>query len=223
MRLKNLAGQKFGRLTVIEYDHEKARWLCLCQCGIYKWILPPSLKRGTTQSCGCLQKERAAETQFKHGKEGSKVYDAWCHIKSRCFNPNDKQYKDYGGRGIKVCKRWLIFENFYKDMGDPSENGRKVSLDRKDNNGDYEPLNCRWADQKMQVNNQRRSKFYTYEGETHVLPDWAKIKGVSYYQLRQRIYQRGWSFEEAITAPPRYSPTLTNTNKDAKRIKRKPK
>jgi hypothetical protein len=199
----DLTGQTFGRLTALEYDSKICRWLCLCECGRKKWIFSSALTRGNTRSCGCLKSQLAREAHLTHGKSGSKVFNTWVHMRDRCFNPKSKFYKDYGGRGITVCERWLVFENFYADMGDPAEGAERISLDRKDNNGDYELGNCRWATQKMQTDNQRRSRFHEYQGESHTLNDWAKIKGVSYKQLRQRVYQRGWDFEEAITMPPR--------------------
>lgn len=199
----DLTGQKFGRLTVLEYDPKRARWICLCECGKKTWVLPPSLKRGFTKSCGCLKSDLARIAHFKHGKAKSKIFNIWSHIRRRCFNPNTKYYEHYGGRGINVCERWMNFENFYADMGDPPEGEGRISLDRIDNNGNYEPGNCRWANQKMQSDNKRTTRFFEYQGEKHTLRDWAKIKGVSYGQLRQRIYQRGWGFEEAITIPPR--------------------
>jgi hypothetical protein len=161
------------------------------------------LKKGFTKSCGCLKSQLARDAHLKHGKAGSKIFNTWVHIRARCLNPNTKFYEHYGGRGIKVCERWMDFNNFYADMGDPAEGKERISLDRIDNDGDYEPGNCRWATPKMQTDNQRRSRFHEYQGESRTLRDWAKIKGVSYGQLRQRIYQRGWSFEEAITIPPR--------------------
>lgn len=212
LRVVDLNNQIFGRLTVIEYSPEKSKWLCLCKCGKYKWILPATLKKGNAQSCGCLQKERAAQAQFKHGMHDSKIYNTWTHVKDRCLNPNNKYYSYYGGRGITICERWLDFDNFHADLGDPTEDKERISLDRIDNNGNYEPGNCRWVNQKVQNNNKRNSKFFTYEGETHTLPEWAEKVNMSYGQLRQRIYQRGWDFEKAITTIAQYSPTLSNTN-----------
>jgi hypothetical protein len=201
---EDLTGQKFGRLTALEYSSERGRWLCRCECGKQKWILPPSLKKGMTRSCGCLKSELARKAHLKHGKRFSKVYNAWLEMKQRCLNPNVKFYEHYGGRGITICERWMDFNNFYADMGDPPVIGaERISLDRIENNGNYEPGNCQWATQKMQSDNQRRTRFHEYQGESHTLCDWAKIKGMSYGQLRQRIYQRGWGFEEAITMPPR--------------------
>ena len=210
LRRDDLTNQKFGRLTALKYDAGQKKWHCLCQCGRDLWVSPAHLKNGLTQSCGCYQKDRARETQLKHGKAHTKVFYAWSHMKDRCLNPNNKHYASYGGRNITICDRWLDFNNFLTDMGEPVEGPERISLDRIDNDGNYEPGNCRWANQKTQNNNKRNSKFYTHEGQTHTLPEWAEIKGVSYGQLRQRIYQRGWSFEEAITTPARYSPTLQN-------------
>ena len=164
---QNLVGQKFNRLTVV-VDSTKRRkgaiiWGCLCECGGYSEIVGYSLKNGSTKSCGCLVSERAklfVLSNTKHGQRGSVkssiTYNSWAHLIHRCTNPNYKGYKNYGGRGITVCSKWLeSFENFYADMG---ERPKGKSIDRIDVNGNYELLNCRWATPKEQSNNKRNSK-----------------------------------------------------------------
>lgn len=149
----DMVGLVFERLTVLEEIKERNKhghimYMCICTCGNYVKVLGASLRSSSSKSCGCLQREVA----LKHGKFGSKVYMAWQQMKDRCFNPKNKRYRDYGGRGITVCSEWLKFENFYSDMGDKPEG---LSLDRINNNGNYNKENCKWSTPKEQANNRR--------------------------------------------------------------------
>jgi hypothetical protein len=141
---------------------------------------------------------------FKHGHSSggkmTKIYSTWFEIKKRCLNKNCKKYPMYGGRGIKVCKRWMKFENFYKDMGDPPTEFH--SIDRINNNGHYEPSNCRWSTAKQQAMNRRSTVFLTHKGETLPVKVWCERLGVRPGLVYGRIFS-GWSVEESVFTPPR--------------------
>lgn len=173
---RNLEGIKFGRLTILNRvnkpEHLKTNnttyWFCICECGNTRVIPRTNLVKGNTTSCGCLNKEivsnQMKETLTTHNMSRTRFYAIWRNMKYRCNNPNCHTYMDYGGRGIVICERWNKFENFFEDMYDSyqkhvGEYGEKqTTLDRRDNNGNYEPNNCRWATYSEQVSNQRKRR-----------------------------------------------------------------
>jgi hypothetical protein len=156
---KNIIGKKFGRLTVIKRVKSRKtanailhRYMCLCDCGNKTTVYRTSIAGGKTRSCGCYKEDVHRGMFTKHGKSKTKIYQIWRAMKQRCQNKNDRAYPRYGGRGISVCERWENFENFLHDMG---EKPQQLSLDRIDNNGNYEPSNCKWSTQVEQNNNRR--------------------------------------------------------------------
>lgn len=166
----DMVGKVFGRLTVISLSTKRttgnngAMWLCKCSCGTSKTVRGDGLRCGRVVSCGCFNLELSRQkglNNAKHGKRHSKVYKSWSDMIQRCTNENTPNYERWGGRGITVCDRWLKFENFYEDMGDPPAG---MSLDRRENDGNYEPGNCRWATPKEQANNRRSNHLVAIDG-----------------------------------------------------------
>ena len=199
----DLTGKKFGRLTVIERAKNKGKstmWLCKCDCGNETIVNGSSLKKDLTKSCGCLNIELLRKRQITHGKTNTRLYDIWAGVKGRCLNPNMKAYELYGGRGITLCEEWQEFQPFY-DWAMANGYSDKLSIDRINVNGNYEPSNCRWTDVETQQNNTTRNNFVTYNNETHTTSEWARILGINYHTLQTRLHRNGWSVEKSFTEP----------------------
>lgn len=199
----DLAGKKFGRLTVIERyakntKQEKPQWICKCDCGNEHIVPSASLVSGDTRSCGCLSKE--TKRTYKHGMTHSKLYSVWRNMIDRCYREKNHAYKDYGGRGIYVCDEWRNdFKAFY-DWAIKAGYGEGLSIDRSDNNGPYSPENCRWETPLEQANNRRANRLITFQGETKSLTQWSREYGHNYAMVQRRL-NRGWSVETALTTP----------------------
>lgn len=198
---RDLTGVRFGRLVPIAFDGYKkshAQWRCRCDCGTEKTIGASNLMLGRTESCGCLQRERAAAGARKHGRSTHPIYHSWWGMRARCYNKSYDHWSDYGGRGIKVCPRWRdSFENFLADMGASWAPG--LSVDRINNDGDYSPENCRWATRSEQVRNTRRTRMVTIDGVRDCISAHAERLGVPASRLVARL-KLGWS-EDQLSAP----------------------
>jgi hypothetical protein len=199
----DITGQLFGKLTAVKREgtdkEGKALWLCKCECGNETITTGKRLRKGITRSCGCIVN--------KHNMTATPTWNTWDSMMERCYRTSSKHYKRYGARGIKVHEPWHEFVNFYRDMGKRPEG---KSLDRIDNNGNYEPGNCRWADNFTQNNNRGNyNTLFTLNGVTKTQAEWARKLGLKDTAIQERL-RRGWSVEKALTTPCR-SFTKQNT------------
>lgn len=207
-KLVDLTGQKFGRLVVIERapndvpaTNRGAKWLCRCDCGNLKSIDGTELRNGRIKSCGCLHNEVARARRFKHGKSSSKLYKVWEAMKKRCNNPSDKEYHNYGARGIRVSEEWensyLTFERWAYSNGYIEG----LTIDRIDYNGNYCPENCRWTSWIVQGNNKRNNRRIEYNGELITIAQAEKITGIKHTTIISRL-NHGWDVDRALTEKP---------------------
>lgn len=200
MRKLDLTGQRFGRLVVIKEAGRSSdghvRWLCKCDCGNY--TSTPStktLRNGTCRSCGCIERERP--NKQTHGKSNTKLFAVWNAMKQRCYNPNNRSYKNYGGRGITVCQEWKEdFQTFY-DWAIANGYKKGLEIDRIDVNGNYEPDNCRWTTSKKNNNNRRNNVKIKIGREEHTVAEWSEITGIPRSTILER-FRSGKPLEEIL-------------------------
>jgi len=193
---KNELGNTYGKLTVIELSGggERAIWICRCECGVTTTVSGYGLRSGKAKSCGSCWKTT-------HGLSRTPEYACWKSMKQRCYNPSNIKFEAYGLRGIRVCARWLeSFENFFEDMGQMTF--PRASIGRINNDGNYEPTNCRWETDEQQANNKRNSRYITYDGMTQTVSQWARRLGITHRTLSSRI-AKGWP-PEKIFSPEHY-------------------
>jgi hypothetical protein len=202
---KDLTGLRFGKLVVLNMEgHSKdghITWRCKCDCGKEKVVMGKMLTIGKTQSCGCLRAENLRKIATTHGKSNTKLNSVWLSMRGRCLNSNNWAYHNYGGRGIKVCEEWNNFAAFYKWA---IENGYKdkLTIDRINNNGNYEPSNCRWATAKEQANNKRTNHYVEYHGERKTMSQLSDEHNINYSNTKNRINVFKWDIEKAVSTPP---------------------
>jgi hypothetical protein len=201
-QIEDLRWRQFNKLYVYEFSHKlkgKFYWKCQCDCLEYSTVDSYSLKAGRIKSCGCILKEKLAPILLKrnttHGLSKSREYSIWNDIMRRCYDPSRKNYKDYGGRGIKVSNDWKSFIIFYNDVA-PIPAG--LSIGRIDNNKGYSKENCRLEDNFQQANNRRNNHLITFNGETLTMMQISKKYNINYYVLRSRINDYKWPIEKAI-------------------------
>lgn len=185
--LRRLGASKKGHTSI---------WECKCDCGKLTLKNLSGLRRGSSNSCGCLQSELARQKLTTHGMTGSRPWRIWSKILPRCYNPKATIYKHYGGRGITVCEKWHSFEGFWEDMKVGYED--HLTVERIDNNGNYCKENCRWATRKEQARNRRSSRLIEFRGEILTLAEWCDRTGLHPSTILSRI-RYGWSVEDALT------------------------
>lgn len=188
---EDLSGHKFSRLHVIceaERKNGRRQWNCICDCGNVAVVDHRALKSGSTVSCGCFRREFTAMKMTTHGYAGrgrtARIYKVWAGMLARCQIQSASGYENYGGRGISVCKRWNEFENFLADMGEPAIG---MTIERNDNNGNYEPENCRWATRLEQGENKRNNRVIDYAGASMTVAGWSRHLGISHSTLIESL------------------------------------
>ena len=202
MKKVNLIGVRFGRLTVVsEAGKNKSKhieWLCRCDCGNEKIVLGDSLRRGITNSCGCYAAEKTVKRNFKHGFCQERLYKIWWGMKMRTCNKKRKEYKNYGGRGIVLCDEWLNDYLSFRNWALNNGYRDNLSIDRIDVNGNYEPSNCRWANDKEQANNVRNNHLLIFDGKAQNITQWSEETGIPRTTISSRLNRSKWSTEKTL-------------------------
>ena len=210
-RYEDLTGRKFGRLTEVKIvAHGPTKWECSCECGNATVVRSEDLKNGKVVSCGCFAKEVSGTQNYKHGKSNSRIFRIWANMLTRCHNSNSPSYANYGARGITVCEEWMDKENGFINFYNWTIShgySEKLTLDRINVNGNYEPSNCRWATPKEQMNNMRRNRIIEYNGEKLTLKQTAEKYNMQEATIRHRL-NKGWSVKDAIEKPLERKPNL---------------
>lgn len=199
-RYMDLFGDKYGRLTPlyrVKTEKKMTLWHCRCDCGNEVNVQIGHLRDGHTQSCGCLHSEQLVKSNTKHNLSGTRLYNIWSNMKSRCDDANDPKYKNYGARGVKVCNEWYEASVFF-DWARQSGYSDDLTLDRIDVNGNYEPDNCRWVDYKTQSLNRTDNHYLTHNGKTQTMKEWSDECNIPYKVLEARINRYHWSVERAL-------------------------
>lgn len=206
-----------SRLTVVELvdpyispsdGHKRQRWKCRCECGNEVIAIGNAIRKGQTLSCGCYHSDcakqvikKAIESNKTHGESTQRLYKIWAGIKVRCYLETDQHYAIYGARGIKVCDEWYNSYEMFRDWALQNGYDEKLTIDRINVSGNYEPSNCRWATTKEQANNRRGNVLITYDGKTQTLQQWAEEIGINPTTLRDRLYKFNYTVEDAFTLP----------------------
>ena len=198
--MNDLTGRRFGRLTVIDYagvhtapcGTKRKLWKCVCDCGVEKIVQENNLLNGSTKSCGCWKHEKIKEHNTRHGGTSDRLYGIWKSMKRRCNSTHDSHYDSYGGKGVSVCKEWSdSYEAFkiwaHKNGYDEYAPTGECSIDRINNDGDYEPSNCRWVNRITQSNNTSRNRYITLNGERLTIAEFARVMNISQFKARYRI------------------------------------
>lgn len=198
--LKDITGKRYGKLVVTGYAG-KGHYHCICDCGEERDVLRGNLVKGRQTSCGCYVREINSKRMTTHGESKSHLYIVWAAMKRRCYNPNSKDYKNYGGRGIILCPEWKENFTLFRDWAIKNGYKQGLQIDRKDTNGNYEPSNCRWVTQIENENNRRDTKKVIYNNKQYTLRQLADEFKISRSVLYDRIYGNGFTVDEAVNLP----------------------
>lgn len=208
--MKDLTGMRFSNMVVIKLSHRYKKsdwyWLCKCDCGKEFYALGCNIQKGDQKSCGCYRKKATSKRFKTHGDSETRFWRIWHQIKSRTLNESNPRYKDYGARGINVSERWLDYNNFKADMYEQYLAHVKVygsistTIDRIDNDGNYEIGNCKWATRAEQNRNKRNNHYLEYKGKQYCLAELARRLGINRSTLSGRL-RKGMSLEDALRAP----------------------
>ena len=202
--VKNIANQKFGRLTAIKCigsnKHRNRVWECKCDCGNVKNVPTADLLSGNTRSCGCLHDEGASERFGKHYGTGTILYRTWKNMKQRCYNPSNKKYNNYGGKGVKICDEWLNDFGNFQEWSFQNSYEEGLTIERKDPSGNYEQSNCKWIPFSEQYINKCNAIRIIINGNEHYLRDLAEEYKIPYITLWQR-YKKGWDLNDLLKPP----------------------
>lgn len=201
----DITGQTFGRWLVVKQDgrgsHGEEQYLCRCSCGAERTLRRSSLTSGNSKSCGCFSRDAAISRGITHGRSNTRLYRIWAGIIQRCCNSRNRyEWEKYGGRGITVCEEWKNSFEAFESWALSNGYSDSLSIDRVDVNGNYEPMNCRWATIYEQSNNKRTSRFIEFNGETKTVREFADKYGLNYSCLYARL-RNGWSVERALLTP----------------------
>jgi hypothetical protein len=208
--MKDLTGKRYGNMVVTNLSHRYKRsdwyWLCKCDCGNEFYAVGSNIQKGDHKSCGCYRKKVTSEKFKTHGDSDTRFFNIWCQMRNRTSKKTNPRYADYGGRGINVCERWLDYDNFKADMYESYGAHMKMygekntTIDRIDNDSNYEPGNCRWSTYAEQNRNRRNIRRLEYNGQLYCLTDLARKCCISRGTLTSRL-RRGMKLEEALQTP----------------------
>lgn len=220
-KVKDLTGKRFGKLVALERagsKNKRALWKCVCDCGNAAEVTSSRLVSGSTRSCGCLKRESASKLAYElgkkartHGMRCSRIYSVWLNMKDRCNNRNNIHYNRYGGRGISICQQWNDSFESFRDWALANGYSDKLSIERIDFDGNYEPSNCKWIPFIEQAKNRSTTHFIEYKGQKKPLKDWAEEFGINRGTLTSRLLRSGWDVEKALTTPVKHK--LSKTTK----------
>lgn len=201
--MNNLLGKKFGRLTIMSRygsnTNGSITWMCLCDCGNEVVVSGSNMKNGSSQSCGCLQRENTGKANRKHGlADAIPLYTTWGNIKARCHNSNRTDYSSYGGSGITLCDEWKNDFMTFHDWAIANGYKKGLTIERKDVNGNYDAINCTWITPSEQAKNRRNVIRVTIEGKSMTLKDAATLRNIPYARVWARLKKLGYSIEEAL-------------------------